>query len=50
MKAESLDRSGTKSQTQSVWDMWKKNLLKYDGRFMIERNQSEHQQERKPLF
>ena len=26
---------------QSVWDLWEKNLLKYDDPFVIERNQPE---------
>lgn len=36
------------SKTKSLWDVWEKNLKKYDDEFMIERNQPEHQ-ERKGL-
>ena len=31
---------------KSVWDVWQKNLAKYDKPFMVERNQPETQQER----
>jgi antitoxin VapB len=27
----------------SLWDIWKRNLMKYDEPFMPERNQPEHQ-------
>ncbi|MFT5367469.1 MAG: antitoxin VapB [Candidatus Latescibacterota bacterium] len=37
------------SKAQSVWDLWEKNLLKYDEPFEIERNQPEQQQERESL-
>jgi antitoxin VapB len=33
-------------KAQSVWDLWEKNLLKYDDPFVIERNQPKQQQER----
>jgi antitoxin VapB len=28
----------------SLWDIWKRNLMKYDKPFMAERNQPEHQE------
>ena len=34
---------------QSLWDIWEKNLMKYDEFFMIERNQPKKQQERAGL-
>ena len=34
------------SKKQSIWDLWEKNLMKYEEPFMIERNQPELQQER----
>ncbi|HKL01880.1 MAG TPA: type II toxin-antitoxin system VapB family antitoxin [Desulfotignum sp.] len=34
------------SKKQSLWDLWEKNLLKYDSPFMMERNQPIQQQER----
>jgi antitoxin VapB len=34
------------SKNQSVWDLWEKNLLKYEAVFMVERNQPDPQQER----
>jgi len=34
---------------RSLWDIWERNLMKYDEPFMIERNQPEHQQERAGL-
>ena len=37
------------SKEQSVWDLWEKNLLKYEEPFMVERNQPEAQQERDSL-
>jgi antitoxin VapB len=37
------------SKNQSIWDLWEKNLLKYEEPFMTERNQPELQQKRKSL-
>ncbi len=37
------------SKNQSLWDLWEKNLLKYDTPFMMERNQPVQQQERENL-
>ncbi len=37
------------SKNQSLWDLWEKNLLKYDTPFMMERNQPIQQQERENL-
>ncbi|MCF8092589.1 MAG: antitoxin [Desulfotignum sp.] len=37
------------SKDQSLWDLWGKNLLKYDTPFMMERNQPARQQERENL-
>ena len=34
------------SKKQSLWDLWEKNLLKYDTPFMMERKQPIQQQER----
>ena len=34
------------SKKQSLWDLWEKNLLKYDTPFIMERNQPIQQQER----
>ncbi len=34
---------------RSPWDIWEKNLMKYEGPFMPERNQPEKQQERAGL-
>ena len=34
---------------QSIWDIWEKNLMKYEEPFIIERNQPELQQERESL-
>lgn len=34
------------SKNQSVWDLWEKNLMKYDTPFMMDRNQPVQQQER----
>jgi len=34
---------------QSLWDIWEKNLMKYDASFMSERNQPKKQQERAGL-
>ncbi len=33
----------------SIWDVWEKNLNKYEEPFVIDRNQSESQQERVDL-
>jgi antitoxin VapB len=35
------------SKNQSLWDLWEKNLLKYDTPFMMERNQPVQQHEMK---
>ena len=37
------------SKNQSIWDLWEKNLMKYEEPFMTERNQPELQQKRKSL-
>jgi antitoxin VapB len=37
------------SMHQSVWDVWEKNLMKYDTPFMMERSQPDQQQERELL-
>jgi antitoxin VapB len=37
------------SKNQSIWDLWEKNLMKYEEPFMTERNQPELQQEREIL-
>ncbi len=34
---------------KSIWDVWEKNLKKYDSVFMTERNQPKSQQERTGL-
>ncbi len=34
------------SKSQSVWDLWERNLMKYEEPFMTERDQPKHQQER----
>lgn len=34
---------------KTIWDVWERNLQKYDSPFMIERNQPEIQQQRKGL-
>ena len=34
---------------QSLWDVWEKNLMKYDESFMNERSQPKKQQERAGL-
>ncbi len=36
-------------KSQSVWDIWEKNLTKYEEPFMIERNQPEAEQQRESL-
>lgn len=36
-------------KSQSVWDLWEKNLMKHEAPFMPERNQPELQQERDSL-
>ena len=33
-------------KTKSLWEIWEKNLKKYDEPFMIDRHQPETQQER----
>ena len=37
------------SKDASLWDVWEKNLNKYDKPFMAKRNQPESQQERDGL-
>jgi antitoxin VapB len=37
------------SKNQSAWELWEKNLLKYNIPFMMERNQPDQQQERESL-
>jgi len=37
------------SKNQSIWDLWEKNLMKYEEPFMTQRNQPELQQERESL-
>ncbi len=37
------------SKNQSIWDLWEKNLIKYEDPFIIKRNQPQHQQEREGL-
>lgn len=34
------------SEKRSPWDLWEKNLMKYDEPLMLERNQPKRQQER----
>ena len=36
-------------KNQSIWDLWERNLMKYEEPFMTERNQPEPQQERESL-
>lgn len=36
-------------KSRSVWDIWEKNLMKYEEPFMIERNQPEAEQQRESL-
>ena len=37
------------SKNQSIWDLWERNLMKYEEPFIIKRNQPELQQERESL-
>jgi antitoxin VapB len=37
------------SKDQCTWDLWEKNLMKYEEPFMTERNQPEPQQKREDL-
>jgi antitoxin VapB len=37
------------SKNQSVWDLWERNLMKYDTPFMMDRSQPSNQQERESL-
>jgi len=37
------------SKNQSMWDLWEKNLMRYEEPFMNERNQPELQQKRESL-
>lgn len=37
------------SKNKSIWDLWEKNLMKYDEPFMNERNQPKLQQKRESL-
>ena len=34
---------------QTIWDVWERNLQKYDSPFMVDRNQPEPQQHREGL-
>ena len=36
-------------KNNSIWDLWERNLMKYEEPFMTERNQPELQQERESL-
>ena len=36
-------------KNQSIWDLWERNLMKYEEPFMTERNQPEPQQKRESL-
>lgn len=36
-------------KADSIWDIWEKNLNKYDEPFMVDRNQPTSQQEREGL-
>lgn len=36
-------------KNQSMWDVWEKNLMKYEEPFMTERNQPKLQQKRESL-
>jgi antitoxin VapB len=36
-------------KNKSIWDLWERNLMKYEEPFMTERNQPELQQERESL-
>jgi len=36
-------------KTRSAWNVWEKNLKKYDEPFMIDRNQPENEQDREGL-
>lgn len=33
-------------KNESIWDLWEKNLMKYDEPFITDRNQPEIHQER----
>lgn len=37
------------SKNHSIWDLWEKNLMKYEEPFLTERNQPEPQQKRESL-
>lgn len=37
------------SKHQSIWDVWEKNLMKYDTPLMVDRSQPTQQQEREIL-
>ncbi len=37
------------SKNKSIWDLWEKNLMKYDEPFMTEKNQPKLQQKRESL-
>ena len=37
------------AKDQSIWDIWEKNLIKYNDPFMTDRNQPKIQQERAGL-
>lgn len=36
-------------KNQSIWDLWERNLMKYEEPFMTERNQPKLQQKRESL-
>jgi antitoxin VapB len=36
-------------KNESIWDLWEKNLMKYDEPFLTDRNQPEIYQERENL-
>ena len=36
-------------KNQSIWDLWERNLMKYEEPFITERNQPELQQKRESL-
>ncbi len=37
-------------KNDSIWEVWEKNLNKYNEPFLIERNQPELQQEREDIY
>jgi antitoxin VapB len=36
-------------RNQSIWELWEKNLMKYEDPFMTDRNQPDQHQERENL-